>query len=377
MPHYVGLDVSQKTTAICVVDEQGRRLWRGACVTEPGAISARVLRHAGVVDVKVGVETGSMTPWLVHGLRSAGLDVECLDARRVKAALQMRLNKTDENDAEGLAQVLRTGWYRPVHVKSFDAHRARALLGARAQLVGMTTRLSNMIRGVLKTFGLLPGAGRGLRFDRSVETLLEGAPEIGLIVRPLLATWRQLREQIAVFDKAVQQRVRADPICRLLMTVPGIGALSSLVYVSTVEDPGRFSRSRAVGAHLGLTPRRYQSGETDRSGHISRCGDGLARTLMYEAAVVILHRIKRSLHLKDWAAAIAQRSGPGKARVALARKLSVILHSVWRSGEPFRWAPYKIAAYASKLVRSLRTRISPLGEGAGNCALLPWARDQA
>ena len=256
----------------------------------------------------------------------------------------MRLNKTDENDAEGLAQVLRTGWYRPVHVKSFDAHRARALLGARAQLVGMTTRLSNMIRGVLKTFGLLPGAGRGLRFDRSVETLLEGAPEIGLIVRPLLATWRQLREQIAVFDKAVQQRVRADPICRLLMTVPGIGALSSLVYVSTVEDPGRFSRSRAVGAHLGLTPRRYQSGETDRSGHISRCGDGLARTLMYEAAVVILYRIKRSLHLKDWAAAIEQRSGPGKARVALARKLSVILHSVWRSGEPFRWAPHKIAA---------------------------------
>ena len=239
---------------------------------------------------------------------------------------------------------MRTGWYRAVHVKSFDAHRARALLGARAQLVGMTTRLSNMIRGVLKTFGLLPGAGRGLRFDRRVEALLESAPEIGLIVCPLLATWRQLREQISVFDKAVQQRVRADPICRLLMTVPGIGALSSLVYVSTVEDPGRFSRSRAVGAHLGLTPRRYQSGETDRSGHISRCGDGLARTLMYEAAVVILHRIKRSLHLKDWAAAIEQRSGPGKARVALARKLSVILHSVWRSGEPFRWTPHTIAA---------------------------------
>jgi transposase len=246
--------VSQKTTAICVVDEQGRRLWRGVCVTDPGAISARVLKHAGV-DVKVGVETGSMTPWLVHGLRSAGLHVECLDARRVKAALQMRLNKTGENDAEGLAQVMRTGWYRPVHVKSLDAHRARALLGARAQLVGMTTRLSNMIRGVLKTFGLLPGAGRGLRFDRRVEALLEGAPEIGLIVRPLLATWRQLREQIAVFDKAVQRQVKADPICRLLMTVPGIGALSSLVYVSTVEDPSRFTELCAeVGD--GLTGRR-------------------------------------------------------------------------------------------------------------------------
>src|SRR5215469_3411433 len=234
MPHYVGLDVSQKTTAICVVDEQGRRLWQGVCATDPGAISARVLRHAGV-DVKVGVETGSMTPWLVHGMRSTGLDVECLDARQVKAALQMRLNKTDENDAEGLAQVMRTGWYRAVHVKSFDAHRARALLGARAQLVGMRTQLSNMIRGVLKTFGLLPGAGRGLRFDRTVEALLDGAPELEQIVRPLLATWRQLREQIAVFDKAVRQQVRADSVCRLLMTVPGIGALSSLAYVTTVE----------------------------------------------------------------------------------------------------------------------------------------------
>ena len=182
MQHYVGLDVSQKTTAICVVDEQGRQLWRGVCVTDPGAISARVVKHAGV-DAKLGVETGSMTPWLVHGLRSAGLEVDCLDARRVKAALQMRLNKTDENDAEGLAQIMRTGGYRAVHVKSLDAHRARALLGARAQLVGMTTRLSNMIRGVLKTFGLLPGAGRGLSFDRKVEALLEGVPEIALIVR--------------------------------------------------------------------------------------------------------------------------------------------------------------------------------------------------
>jgi transposase len=337
MPLYVGLDVSQKTTAICMVDGRGERRWRGVCATDPTTIAARIVRHAGA-DARVGVETGAMTPWLVHGLRQAGILVECLDARRVKAALQMRLNKTDQNDAEGLAQVVRTGWYRPVHVKSLDAHRARSLLGARAQLVGMRTRLSNMIRGVLKTFGLLPGAGRGLVFDRHVEALIEGEPQVALIVRPLLDTWRHLGQQIATFDKAVQRQVRADPTCRLLMTVPGIGALSSLVYVSTVEDPERFSRSRAVGAHLGLTPRRYQAGEIDRSGRISRCGDSLARTLMYEAAIVILHRVKRTSQLRDWALAIAQRAGPGKARVALARKLAVILHSVWRSGEPFRWA---------------------------------------
>ena len=199
----------------------------------------------------------------------------------------------------------------------------------------MTTRLSNYIRGALKTFGLLPGAMRGLPFDRKVEALLVDHSDVGLIVRPMLVAWRQLREQIAVFDKAIRVLVRSNSACRLLMSAPGIGVLSSLAYVSMVEDPARFNRSRSVGAHLGLTPRRYRSGEIDRSGRISRCGDTLARTLLYEAAVVILARIKKASHLKDWASAIAKRSGNGKARVALARKLAVILHSVWRSGKPF------------------------------------------
>jgi transposase len=201
----------------------------------------------------------------------------------------------------------------------------------------MTTRLSNHIRGVLKTFGLLPGAMRGLPFDRKVEALLEGRSDVALIITPMLVAWRQLRVQIAAFDKAIRIMVRSSNTARLLMSVPGIGALSALVYVSTVEDPSRFARSRSVGAHLGLTPRQYQSGEFDRSGRISRCGDSLTRTLMYEAAGVILTRVKKTSSLRDWATSIAKRSGPGKARVALARKLSVILHSIWRSGEPFRW----------------------------------------
>ena len=289
-------------------------------------------------DARVGIETGPMTPWLVHELRARGLDVTCLDARHARAALKMQINKTDQNDAEGLAQIMRTGWYRSVHVKSLDAHRARALLGARAQLVGMTTRLSNHIRGVLKTFGMLPGAMRGLPFDRRVEALLADRDDLAPIIRPMLAAWRQLREQIATFDKAVRALVKSNPTCRQLMSVPGIGVLSVLAYVSTVEDPARFARSRSVGAHLGLTPRQYQSGEIDRSGRISKCGDTLARTLMYEAAVVLMTRVKRASSLKDWAQAIARRSGAGKARVALARKLSVIMHSIWRSGEPFRWS---------------------------------------
>jgi transposase len=159
MSRFVGLDVSQKLTAVCVVDETGRRVWRGQCVTDPGQIE-RVVRGRAGDDARVGLETGSMTPWLVHELRDRALDVTCPDARHARAALKMQINKTDQNDAEGLAQIMRTGWYRSVHVKSLDAHRARALLGARAQLVGMTTRWSNHIRGVLKTFGMLPGAMR-------------------------------------------------------------------------------------------------------------------------------------------------------------------------------------------------------------------------
>ncbi len=343
MTHYIGLDVSQRMTAICAVDAEGCKLWQGQCASTPEEVAQAVRKHGGN-DAQVGIETGPMTPWLVHELRGRGLDIVCLDARHARAALKMQLNKTDQNDAEGLAQIMRTGWYRAVYVKSFDAHRARALLGARAQLVGMRTRLSNNIRGVLKIFGLLPGAMRGLSFDRRVEVLLVDRPDVAPIVRPILVAWRQLGEQIAVFDKAVRTLVKASPECRLLMSVPGIGVLSALAFVSTIEDPERFSRSRSVGVHLGLTPRRYQSGEIDRSGRISRCGDALARTLLYEAAVVILARVKRASGLKDWAQAIARRSGAGKARVALARKLSVILHSIWRSGEPFRWSEHPAVA---------------------------------
>src|SRR5215212_2057221 len=316
MTHFVGLDVSQKTTAICVVDASGRRIWRGVCASAPEVIEQALRRHAGD-EARIGIETGPMTPWLVYELRGRELNVVCLDARHARAALKMQMNKTDQNDAEGLAQIMRTGWYRSVHVKSLDAHRTRALLGARVQFVGMTTRLSNHIRGVLKTFGMLPGAMRGVPFDRRVEALLAERDELAAIVRPMLAAWRQLREQIAVFDRAVRTLAKNDPTCRLLMSVPGIGVVTVLAYVSTVEDPARFARSRSVGAHMGLTPRQYQSGEVDRSGRISRCGDTLARSLMYEAAVVILTRVKRASHLKDWAQAIAKRSGIGKARVAL------------------------------------------------------------
>jgi transposase len=206
--HYIGLDVSQKFTSICIVDATGRKLWRGQCASDPEQIERTIGRHRGE-DVRVGIETSPVTPWLVHELRGRGLDVTCLDA--AKAALKLQINKTDQNDAEGPAQIMRTGWYRAVHVKSLDAHRARALLGARAQLVGMTTRLSNHIRGVLKTFGMLPGAKRGQRFYRRIESLLAERADVALIVRPMLVAWRRLREQIAGPSLTIRRRASHAP----------------------------------------------------------------------------------------------------------------------------------------------------------------------
>jgi transposase len=342
MTHYAGLDVSQKETSICIVDEQGRRLWRGTAPTDPEALAQILCRHGS--DLQVGIETGPLMPWLVHELRRRGLEVICLDARHAKAALAMQLNKTDRNDAEGLAQIVRTGWYRSVHVKSFEAHRLRALLGARRQLVGMTTQLSNHIRGILKVFGLVVGPAHGRTFSERVETLVADQPAVAGIVRPMVQVWRELKDQIARFDKAVRQEVRQRAECRLLMSVPGIGALSVLAYVSAIEHPERFRQSRNVGAHLGLTPRRYQSGEVDRSGRISKCGDELVRSYLFEAAGVLLTRVQRWSPLKAWAVRLVQRSGFNKARVALARKLAVILHTIWRTGEPFRWTNLEAAA---------------------------------
>jgi transposase len=303
MTHYVGLDVSQKETT-----------------------------------------TGPLMPWLVHGLRRNGLEVICLDARHAKAALAMQLNKTDRNDAEGLAQIVRTGWYRSVHVKSFEAHRLRALLGARRQLVGMTTQLSSHIRGILKVFGLVVGPAHGRSFAERVETPVSDRPAVAEIMQPMLQIWRELKNQITRFDKAVRQEVRRRAECRLLMSVPGIGALSVLAFVSAIEHPERFRQSRNVGAHLGLTPRQYQSGEVDRRGRISKCGDELVRSYLFEAAGVLLTRVQRWWPLKAWAVRLAQRSGFNKARVALARKLAVILHAIWRTGEPFRWTKLEAAA---------------------------------
>jgi transposase len=334
MGQYVGLDVSLEVTTVHVLDEQGKRVWHGTCISHPAAIEATIRKHAPEV-VRIGLETGPLTTWLWQALTDAGLPMVCLDARQAKAALNMRINKTDDNDAEGLAQLVRSGWYREVRVKSREAMLVRSLIGARTQLLDIVTELSNQIRGLMKTFGLVVPKGAGKVFEANVRRLLEDDAAVAAIVVPLLDSWRAVRTQTADLDRQLLAVVRENADCRRLMTIPGVGALVAASFVAAVEAPENFTTSRAVGAWIGLTPRRYQSGEVDYDGHISRRGDARLRALLYEAATTMLTRVQGESDLRRWGLALRKRLGFKRAAVALARKLAVVMHAMWKKGADF------------------------------------------
>ena len=238
----------------------------------------------------------------------------CLDARHAKAALSLQINKTDANDAFGLAQIVRTGWYREVAVKSMDAHTPKMLLVARTQLVSQRQKTANTIRGLLKTFGLVIARGSKGLFPVRVREQIAGDNVLSAIVEPLLVVWHATREQIVMLDRQTLARAHADAAARHLMTIPGVGVVIALAYTAVIDDPARFRRSASVGAYLGLTPRRYQSGDIDRAGHISKCGDGLLRAYLFEAATVLLARHRRTSTLKTWGLALAKRVGLRRAK---------------------------------------------------------------
>jgi transposase len=250
MPHYAALDVSNEQTAIHVIDEAGRTIWRGKRASDPEALADALRRHAPDL-VRVGLETGFLTPWLYHSLKAVGLPMVCLEARHARAATALQRNKTDANDAETLAQLVRTGWYREARVKSFTAHAVRHLVGARAQLMGVSVDLSNQIRSILKTFGLMAGKGAGHKFALRVQELLEGRPSLSAIIDPLLAAWQAVRAQIAVLDRRLIGLAKGDPTCRLLMTCPGVGVIVATSFAASIEAPEHFRRSRSVGPISG------------------------------------------------------------------------------------------------------------------------------
>jgi transposase len=332
--HYVGLDVSLELTSICVIDEQGTVVWRGKCATDPDAIAGAIRRHARCL-VRAGLETGLLSNFLTRALRARSVPVVCLDARHAKAALRVQINKTDANDAHGLAQVVRTGWFREIAVKSMDAQSLRLLLVARAQLVSQRQAIANTLRGLLKAFGHLVRKGAGGLFAGRVREVCDGNPALCAIVEPMLVVWQSLREQIRVLDGQLLKRAKIDPAARRLMSIPAVGVIVALAYVAVIDDPKRFSRSSTVGAYLGLTPRRYQSGDVDCAGRISKCGDGLLRAYLFQAANAIVTRKVTDSTLRRWGRGLVARIGLRRATVAVARKLAVIMHAVWKNDRDF------------------------------------------
>jgi len=343
MEHYVGLDVSLKQTSICVVNRIGSVVREGVVDSDPEAIAAFVRSKAPGV-IRVGLETGPTATWLWTELKRLGLPVICIDARHAKAVLKMQVNKSDRNDAVGIARIMQTGWFREVRVKDLDSHSVRALLASRALLVKIKRDLENQVRGLLKNLGLVIGRAKFNIFAGRAEELIADRPELIVAVRPLLDARKAIEQQVGDLDRKVLKLARQDMEVRRFMTAPGVGPITALCFKATIDDPTRFKRSRSVGAYVGLTTRRHSSGEIDWSGRISKCGDAMLRTYLFEAANVLLTRVPKWSALKAWGMRLAKRSGLRKAKVAVARKLAVILHRMWIDGTEFNWSATKAAA---------------------------------
>jgi transposase len=336
MDYFVGLDVSVRTTSVCVMTETGRIVQEGKVESEPEAL-IQFLDVPGRRYIRVGVEAGPLCQWLYAGLAKAGLPVICIETRHAQAVLKAQINKTDRNDARGIAQMMRVGLYRPVHVKTLASQQIRALLNGRRFLQARILDVENSIRGLLRNFGMKVGVISRARYDARIRELIDGDPTLAAVIEPMLIVRRVTREQFAALHRKMLELVRADEDCRLLMSAPGVGPVVAMTYRAAIDEPARFQRSRAVGAHFGLVPRTHQSGEIDRRGRISKNGDETLRSTLFEAALVLLRPNSKPSALKAWGLRIAKRRGMSRAMVAVARKLAVILHRMWIDRTEFCW----------------------------------------
>jgi transposase len=343
MDCFAGLDVSVKETSVCIVDDTGKIVREARVASEPEAL-LQVLTNTLYRFKRVGLEAGPLSQWLYSSLAEAGLPVICVETRHMRAVLRAQINKTDRNDARGIAQMMRVGLYRPVHVKTLRSQKLRMLLTHRKLLQSKTIAIENDLRATLRIFGLKVGAVGSVKFEARIKELVKNLPDLALLVEPLLIVRRVLRQQIGMLHRRLLAVVRDDAVCRRLMTTPGVGPVVALTYRATVDVPARFRNSKAVGAVFGLTPSKHQSGEIDRMGGISKCGDAMMRTVLFEAAQSMLTRTIKWSWLKPWGMKIAKRRGMKRAIVAVARRMAVVMHRIWVDGTEFRWTRDFVAA---------------------------------
>ncbi len=344
MTYYAALDVGVRSLALCIINDDGEIRHERNLASEVDDVVA-CLRDFGEEIECVGFEAGTLTQWLTYGLRAAGFRAVVMEARHVKAALGAMRNKTDRNDARGIAQILRSGWYREMHVKSLESHYVRTLLASRKALLRKCIDLENEVRGLLKVFGIKLRKGiRHGAFDRAARGPVEANAALAHALIPLLDVRLELHKAFLEFDRRVKALAHKDEVCLLLMTTPGVGTIAALTFRAAVDDPRRFRRSKNVAAHFGLTPRRHQSGERDTPGHISKAGDTEVRSALYAAANIILTRSVKWSSLKAWGARLARSKGRKRALVAIARKLAVILHAMWIDGTPFSFTEPEAAS---------------------------------
>lgn len=334
MNYFGGIDVSLEQSSVCVVDGKGRIVREAKVLSEPEALIAW-FRDLDLPLSRIGLEAGPLSQWLYTGLAEAGFAVELIETRHVRDAFKAMPVKTDRKDARGIAQLMRLGWFRPVHCKSLPAQEVRALLTARKLVQTKLHDVEMSLRGILRGFGLKVGQTTPRTFEGRIRDLVAEHPTLTEIAKALLAARAVLHQEFQGFERRVRSLARKDDRAKLLMSAPGVGVLVSLTYASAIDEPERFKRSKQVGAHFGMTPKRYQSGEKDITGRISKIGDRSVRTALYEAANIILTKPVKAGPLKSWAMRLAARAGEKKAKVALARKLAVILHRMLVSGTPF------------------------------------------
>ena len=335
MEHYAGIDVSLECSSVCVVDANGKIVREDKIASEPEALIAW-FASLGHGMTRIGLEAGPLSQWLYATMKQAGLAVELLETRRVRDAFSAMPVKSDRNDARGIAQLMRLGWFRPVHCKSIGAQEVRAMLTARKLVQSKLQDVENSLRGILRGFGLKVGKVTPKTFAGRIRELVAGHPNLQGIAQALLSVRGVLLRELDGFEKRVRCMARADAKAKLLMSTPAVGPIVALTYASAIDDPARFKSSKQAGAHFGLTPKRYQSGTIDRTGRISKIGDGAVRTALYQAAHIMLTKpVKGCAELKSWAMRIAKRAGYRKAKVALARKLAVIMHRMLADAATF------------------------------------------